>query len=166
MHWVGSKYSGREDDDSWQKAESLLGQALFDRYQLSLFKVNLFKRFLEKQELFPNGFAAPEISDPQAAPEAGRPWKYTPSPGADCLVYGFPSSRCENGDILWTPPHPGAYYAVIVSFTDAGWASRELSLVVGNASGDDDDIPGDDDNDADDDDASSIDDAGKEGCCG
>jgi hypothetical protein len=131
LAWVGSALAGTPDDELRLRADAYLNEALLDRYQLSLFRVNGLRDYLVRHQPTCLGFQRPQILEPQATARVGTPWVYTPSPGAAVTVSGLPGSAIEAGTVVWTPSHPGIYEAVVIATTERGWAWRQFRLVVG-----------------------------------
>jgi len=153
LDWFGSQLSGNGSSTDMILAELYLFKALFDRYQLSPFVVDFFSLYLNNHKPDALGFEAPTIVMPSSNPKVGELWEYLPSPDAIVNIYGLPGSHNENGNILWTPPHPGTYQALVVAQGDKGWAYQEIHITVSESQDDDsadddindDDLSGDDD---------------------
>lgn len=171
LQWIGSSYEGTPDPESWDTADRLIDVALHDRYQLSLLKVILFKSFLGKREYEPNGFVAPEITDPPGELVQDQLWEYQPTAQATVSIYGLPGAIVTKGIIEWTPAHAGSWHAVVIAQTESGWAWKELLLYVAIPPEESDDDDDDDNNNTDDDDdnndeAPELNEEGRnESCC-
>ncbi len=135
LRWSGSVLSGAPDGAALGWADEYLRRALFDRYQLSLFKVEGLRRHLEENPPPALGFSAPAIVDPDAPPRAGESWTYRPCEGAEIAIHGLPGSQIEDGVAYWTPPHAGVYHCVVAASNEQGWAWRELEVVVYDGGG-------------------------------
>ena len=156
LDWLGAKAAGGENDAALARADRLLLDAFFSRYQTSLMTVNRLRRQLGKHPVDDMGFAAPAIADPPAGElREGQPWSFTPATAANVSVFGLPGSEVVAGEIRWTPPHAGRYRAVVLADDANGWAWKQFYLTAAPAAdaplpGHDDDLTDDDDDDDDD----------------
>lgn len=131
LAWVGSALAGTPDDELRLRADGYLKEALLDRYQLSLFRVQGLRDYLVRHQPASLGFQTPQMLEPRTRARVGIPWLYTPAPGATVAVSGLPGAAVEAGTVVWTPTHPGIYEAVVVATTMRGWSWRQCTLIVG-----------------------------------
>ncbi|MBZ0270757.1 beta-N-acetylglucosaminidase domain-containing protein [bacterium] len=147
MQHLGALISGTGDADALERADTLLRDAIFLRYQASPFFAHAFRDRVKCYDAPFTHFTKPALPGPSRG-RASQAWVYETQPNARLSIHGLPGVELSGRRATWTPTHPGVYQAIAVATSDEGWAWRDLFITVETQSfGDDDDglAPGDDD---------------------
>ncbi|MBZ0274416.1 beta-N-acetylglucosaminidase domain-containing protein [bacterium] len=157
LAWYGTHLAGAPDPALLDVSNLFAGLAIGDRYQLSLFVVDLLRFFLIDRLPEATEFVAPAIGAPERAfVEVGATYRYQASSAARVDVYGMPGADVFGGVLSFTPAHAGTYHGIVVARDASGYAFRDIAITATPKSDAVSDPPpfdrgSDDDDDTDDD---------------